>query len=166
MTMKNLLSNDYIALCLRIVLGFVFIIASVEKVADPAAFANSIGNYKLVAPSIALFVASFLPWIELLSGLALLFGVYPRGSTLLIFIMLVVFTGGVVSAVLRGLDISCGCFTQDPSVGKVGWLKVGENLAMILGSVLLYFSTSTRFSLEHSFLTKQVAHEGTPQPTE
>ena len=147
--MKNLLANDYLVFIVRIVLGLVFIVASIEKMANPAAFANSIGNYKLLAPSVALFVATFLPWVELLSGLALLFGVFPRGSALLVFIMLVVFTGGVISAVLRGLDISCGCFTQDPSVGKVGWMKIGENLVMILGSVLLFFSADTRFSLQH-----------------
>jgi len=152
--MKTLLSNDYFILGVRIVLGFIFVIASIEKMADPAAFANSIGNYKLVSPSIGLIVASFLPWIELLSGLALLFGLFSRGSSLLILIMLVVFTGGVISAVLRGLDISCGCFTQDPSVGKVGWYKVGENIAMILGSLVLFYSHTLRFSLEQYFRTQ------------
>ncbi len=151
--MKTLLSNDYLILALRIVLGFIFVIASIEKMADPAAFSTSIGNYKLISPTTALTVATYLPWIELLSGLAILFGIFSRGSSLLILIMLVVFTGGVVSAVLRGLDISCGCFTQDPSVGKVGWYKVGENIAMILGSLVLFYSHSLRFSLEQYFRT-------------
>jgi uncharacterized membrane protein YphA (DoxX/SURF4 family) len=158
--MKTLLVNEYFVLVLRIVLGLAFITASIEKIADPTAFANSIGNYKLISPSVALIAASFLPWIELLSGLALLFGLFTRGSSFLIFIMLVVFTGGVISAVLRGLDISCGCFTQDPSVGKVGWLKVGENLAMILGSLFLFLSTNTRFSVEHYFRTPPMIDQG------
>ena len=164
--MKTLFANDYFVLGLRIILGLVFIAASVEKMADPSAFATSIGNYKLIAPSSALAIATFLPWIELLAGLTLLFGLFMRGSSLLIFIMLVIFTGGVISAVLRGLDISCGCFTQDPSVGKVGWLKVGENLLMILGSVSLYFSTSTRFSLEQYFRSRIPIDQGTPLPPE
>jgi uncharacterized membrane protein YphA (DoxX/SURF4 family) len=158
--MKTLLANEYLVLVLRVVLGLAFIIASIDKIADPAAFANSIGNYKLVSPSVALIVASFLPWIELLSGLALLFGLFSRASSFLIFIMLVVFTGGVISAVLRGLDISCGCFTQDPSVGKVGWLKVGENLAMILGSLMLLLSSNTKLSVEHYFRTPPMIDQG------
>ena len=167
--MKKLLSNDYLMLGLRIVLGFIFVIASVEKMADPAAFAASIGNYKLVSSSVALTVATYLPWIELLSGLAILFGIFSRGSSLLILIMLVVFTGGVISAVMRGLDISCGCFTQDPSVGKVGWYKVGENIAMILGSIVLFYSHALRFSLEQYFGTRPRAEAGTiatPHPLE
>ncbi len=159
--MKKILSNDYLILGLRTVLGFIFVIASIEKMADPAAFATSIGNYKLVSSSIALFVATYLPWIELLAGLGILFGIFSRGSSLLILIMLVVFTAGIVSAVMRGLDISCGCFTQDPTVGKVGWYKVGENIGMILGSLVLFYSHSLRFSLEQHFRTQPREEEGT-----
>lgn len=146
--MNKLLSNDYFVLAGRIILGLVFIIASIEKMADPAAFATSIGYYKLISHDIALIVATFLPWIELLCGMGLLFGVYLRGSSLLAFLMLVVFTGGVLSALARGLDISCGCFTQDPAVGKIGVMKVVENSLLIVLSIILYHSRSVRFAVQ------------------
>lgn len=148
--MKTLLRNDYLILVIRIILGMVFVIASIDKVADPTAFAGSIGNYKLLAPAIALIIATLLPWVELLCGLGLVFGVSWRGSTFLTFVMLVVFTLAVGIAMARGLDISCGCFTQDPNVGKVGWWKIGENLLLLLSSALLFYSNGGRFSLENS----------------
>jgi uncharacterized membrane protein YphA (DoxX/SURF4 family) len=149
--MKRLLANGYLVLLLRIILGCVFIVASVEKTANPASFVASIGYYRLVSFNIATVMATVLPWIELLCGLALLFGLSVRGSALLSLIMLLIFTGAVTSAVLRGLDISCGCFTQDPSVGKVGWMKVGENVLLIVASAFLLVSTSVRFSIEGYF---------------
>jgi len=155
--MKKLLSNEYLVLMVRIILGCVFIVASIEKAANPASFVQSIGNYRLVSFDVATVMATVLPWIELLCGLAFLFGLFTRGGAFLSFIMLIVFTAAVTSAVLQGLDISCGCFTQDPTVGKVGWMKVGENVLLTGASVFLLFSTGIRLSLERYFRTRNAA---------
>ena len=149
-TVKAFLSNDYLTLLLRILLGLAFVVASTDKIADPSAFAVSIGNYKLLPPLVALIAATIIPWAELLCGLGLIFGISWRGSTLLAFVMLAVFTLAVGIAMARGLDISCGCFTRDPGAGKVGWLKIGENLLMLASSALIFYSNGGRFSLEQS----------------
>jgi len=99
-------------------LGGLFIVASLDKLADPAAFAASILNYKIVGPTLAMVIATVLPSLELLCGLSLILGLYSRTSALLITFMLIGFTILIISALLRGLDISCGCFTQDPNVSK------------------------------------------------
>jgi uncharacterized membrane protein YphA (DoxX/SURF4 family) len=136
---------------LRIILGIVFIFASIEKVLDPEAFATSISGYRIVSAGPALLIATVLPWVELLCGLGLLFGVFVRGSGLLALIMLTVFTVLVVSALWRGLDISCGCFTQDPTAERIAWKKVGENLLLIFMSFLVFRRSSPGFSLERFF---------------
>lgn len=144
--MKSLLQNSYIALIARIALGAVFIVASIDKIADPNAFALSIGNYKIVGHSFALFVATFLPWMELLCGLLLILGIMMRGSSLLVLLMLIVFTAGIISGIVRQLDIACGCFTSDPNVGRIGWGKVLENCGLIVLGIIVFFSKSDRFS--------------------
>jgi uncharacterized membrane protein YphA (DoxX/SURF4 family) len=149
--MKKLLSNDYLALLARLVLGLVFLVAGTEKIANPAAFAASIVNYKIVSHFVGLVLATILSWTELLCALAILFGISVRGSSLLLSGLLIVFTLAVGSALVRGLDISCGCFTQDPAASKLGWLKVGENMLLLLLSIFLCFSLSVRFSLEQYF---------------
>jgi uncharacterized membrane protein YphA (DoxX/SURF4 family) len=133
---------------MRVILGCVFIFASIDKIADPHAFAASITNYKIVSGNLTLLLATVLPWIELLSGLGLLFGVFIRGSALLTLCMLFLFTILVGSAMLRGLDISCGCFTQDPSAERIGWKKIGENLLLLAMNVVVFYPAVHRFSLE------------------
>ncbi|MBM4161659.1 MAG: DoxX family membrane protein [Ignavibacteria bacterium] len=152
--MKPLLSNDYLVLLTRTFLGLLFVVVSLEKIVEPAAFAQSIANYKIVGPPLTVVLATVLPWLELLCGFALLFGIFLRGSSLLLSGMLVVFTAGVISALLRGLDIACGCFTQDPSVGKIGWMKVLQNGTLLALSVFLYFSSSVRFSISQYLRTR------------
>ncbi|MBX2991201.1 MAG: DoxX family membrane protein [Bacteroidetes bacterium] len=142
--MKRILDNDFVAMLVRVFLGFVFIVAAVDKAADPNAFAVSIGYYKLAGPDTSLLIATVLPWMELLCGIFLIFGYMPRGSTLLVLLMLVVFTAGVIAGIIRNLDISCGCFSRDPAVGKIGWMKVLENTGLIVLSVISLFSRSER----------------------
>ena len=140
--------QDILITLVRIVLGVVFIFVSIEKIADPTAFAASVSDYKIVSAGPALAIATVLPWIELLCGLGLLFGLFARGSALLALIMLSLFTAAVLSALWRGLDISCGCYTQDPTANRIGWWKIGENAAFIVMSFLVLRRSSLAFTLE------------------
>lgn len=154
--MKSLLANDYLTLAARVFVGFLFVFISIDKIANPEAFAASISNYKIVSLSLADFFATILPWVELLCGLAILFGILLRGSSFLLTSLLVVFTAAVASALVRGLDISCGCFTQDPQAGKIGWTKLAENIGLILITSFLFYSTSVKFSLEEYLKSKNL----------
>lgn len=147
-SVRSLLNNDYLILAVRLVLGMIFLIAAIDKTADPTAFASSIDNYRIFHHSISLWAATILPWLELLCAFALLGGIATRGGALLTFVMLLTFTAAVLSAMARGLDISCGCFTRDPGVEKIGWAKLGQNALMMLASLYLIFSDGKRFSIE------------------
>lgn len=138
--MKSFLSNTILILLARVFLGGLFVIASLDKITNTHAFIVSILNYKAVDITLATLTATILPWLELLCGLGLILGLYPRGSALLITAMLLAFTLLVASALLRGLDISCGCFTQDPSADKIGYRKILENCGMMLVGIYLLFT--------------------------
>ncbi|MEO8168066.1 MAG: MauE/DoxX family redox-associated membrane protein [bacterium] len=146
--MKTLLKNDYIIAAIRIILGFILIVASIDKISDPNAFGVSIGYYRIFNSTIILLIATIIPWIELLCGMSLVFGVGVRGGSLMSCILLIVFTAAVISGIFRGLDISCGCFTHDPKVDKIGWAKVAENVGLILLSLAIFFSRVDRFSVD------------------
>jgi uncharacterized membrane protein YphA (DoxX/SURF4 family) len=147
--MRQILQNNYIVLFARVVLGVLFIVASANKVSDPTAFAVSIEGYKLLPHNAALVAATVLPWMELISGVLLVLGVFHRGAGLLLFGLLVVFTIAVVSALVRGLDISCGCFTQDPNAARIGWQKILENLGLIGLSLIVTLAQSSWLSIEN-----------------
>ena len=159
--MKKLLSNPHLVLLARVFIGLLFVVSSLDKLVDPSAFARSIGNYQLLPSWVALGIATLVPWLELLCGFAVLFGVFNRGGSFLLASMLVVFTLAVLTALLRGLDISCGCFTQDPTVGKIGWMKILENVVLIVLALFLYFSASDEFTLTR-FIQKSASQEHEP----
>jgi uncharacterized membrane protein YphA (DoxX/SURF4 family) len=144
---KNLLSNPQLVLVSRVFIGLLFIVSSLDKIVDPSAFARAVANYGLLPSWMPAIIATILPWVEFLCGFAVLFGVLLRGSSLLLSTMLVLFTLAVISALLRGLDISCGCFTQDPAEGHIGWMKVVQNTTLFVLTLFLYFSDTTKFSI-------------------
>ena len=115
-----------IRLC-RIAVGLVMIAAALGKIADPAAFASQIHHFRLIPVGAENLLASLLPWVELIAGLALVLGVRARSGAWLSAALMVVFTVAVTAALARGLDIECGCFgTSDAT--RVGGKKLLENL--------------------------------------
>ena len=147
--MTKVLDNAYIGLLARIVLGALFIVASIDKLSDPIAFAASIGAYKLLPHTITFVIATVLPWMEFICGACLVLGLLRRGAGLLLFGLLVVFTVAVIAALVRGLDISCGCFTQDPDAAKVGWWKIIENVGLTCLSLLVTLAQNSWLSIDN-----------------
>jgi len=135
--MKSILSNKYFLVLSQLVLGAVFIVAAIGKIAEPAKFATEISKYNLLPEVMLNVMALSLPWIELICGILLIFGNKIKANSAILGIMLVVFTIGVISAFARGLDINCGCFGGAVQQ-KVGWEKILENTGLILLSVNLF----------------------------
>ena len=122
----------------RLALGAIFIYASWHKLELPADFALDIFHYQLAPGAVVNATALVLPWLELLSGIALI--IAPRlrhGAAILILGMLVVFTTGIVIDLFRGIDVTCGCFSSGGKGQHIGTLKVLENMAMIAGACFL-----------------------------
>ena len=141
------LGNKYFIFGIHIVLGFLFILAAIEKIAQPEEFAKAITNYRLVPNATVNVFAIALPWVELLAGLSILVGLLTRGSSLILTFLLGVFIIAIAVSLARGLDISCGCFgTADAR--KVGWIALGEDLLMLLGSLLLYYFPNSFAAVE------------------
>ena len=125
----NALRDPRFVALLRVGLGVLFVMAAWPKLADPAAFATSVSNYRMLPVPIERLVALALPPLELLVGVALIVGVVDAGASFLVFAMMVVFTVAIGTALGRGLDISCGCFDTEGGA-KVGLGKMIENLGL------------------------------------
>ncbi|HEY6205444.1 MAG TPA: MauE/DoxX family redox-associated membrane protein, partial [Chthoniobacterales bacterium] len=63
-----------------LLVGALFIYAGVLKALDPVRFAMDIDNYKILPWSIAVGLAFYLPWLEILCGCALIFRRLYRGG--------------------------------------------------------------------------------------
>jgi len=95
---------------LAILVGALFIYAGAVKLIDPLRFASDITNYDIVPWSVAVRLAFYLPWLELLCGLALVFYRLFSGALALTIGLMVIFIGASAITKARGIDVSCGCF--------------------------------------------------------
>lgn len=102
---------DFVML-LRIALGGIFIYAAVPKIADPVAFAGSVAAYRILPYFWNYVAAAVLPFLELICGILLVLGIRVRTGALIIGALNLVFMVALASAIVRGLDIDCGCFRQ------------------------------------------------------
>ena len=140
-----MLKNRYVLLAFRLIVGGVFIWAGVSKIADPLSFAHNVRNYQLVGQTLSFLTAIFLPWVELIAGLWLIVGLYPKSSALLISCLLFFFIVLVAITMARGLNVDCGCFGTFSRRADI-WLIAEDSLWLALSLVLL-FSPSNYFCL-------------------
>ena len=93
-----------------LIIGGVFIYAGVIKALDPIGFANDIDNFKILPWPIGVRLAFYLPWLEILCGLALIARRLYLGGLSILTALISVFIVATAAAKVRGLDITCGCF--------------------------------------------------------
>ena len=126
-----------IVLLARLALGAIFLYAAATKVPDMAAFAKDVANYRLLPAALVPFVAAVVVGIEIVVGLALATGLWARAAALVAAGMLVVFVAGLSQALLRGIDLRCGCFGGDDAAD---WWTVLRDLAMLVPALVVLFT--------------------------
>ena len=149
------LTHPITALVLRIVLGCVFIYASLDKIKHPDLFAEAVYNYQLLPEVAVNLVAISLPWLELLSGILLVLGLWMEGSILILSGLMVVFIGALGINLARGLDVHCGCFITQ-STDPITLLTLFRDSLFLLLTFYLFWlyqirGVEGRFFLERVF---------------
>jgi len=137
--MNQFFKGPIILIC-RIVLGGIFIYASLDKIAHPAEFAKAIGNYHILPFGLENLLALTLPWLELLAGVALITGVMIDGAAIMVIIMNIIFIFAISQALARGISIECGCFSVTTEGGdNIGLQTVIRDIGyLIMGFIVLY----------------------------
>lgn len=147
--MKRILENPFLSLLARLVLGIVFILASVGKIADPSSFAKEIYNYGLVMEPMINLMALILPWIEIIIAIFIILGVRLKASAAISSFLLVIFIIAITIAVSLGKDINCGCFAN--SSAKVGLQKILEDVGLLILSLYIVFFPVKKLTFESFF---------------
>lgn len=111
----------------RLFLGLLLLVAGLPKAAHPEQFAGELAAYQLVPSSLITLVALALPRVEILAGLGLVAGVLPASCALVATGLFLSFAVATASALVRGLNINCGCL---PVELTLTWLHPLVNLAL------------------------------------
>jgi len=123
-------------LVLRLGLAGLFVVAGVLKLDDPSRFALEIANYQLF-PVLAPFVAIGMPATEIVVGLGLVFlpKLWLQAAATLLAAMMAIFLFAVSSALVRNVNIDCGCFGGSES--PIGPWTVVRNVVLLALALLV-----------------------------
>lgn len=142
--MKRWFLHPWLEVRVPFALGLVFMLAALTKIADPPGFAKSIWFYQLV-PAWSLHPAALvLPWLELLSGLALCLGVWKRAAAAWISALLLVFITALSINLARRHPVDCGCFgsgmpakTEEERLADMRWTILRDLGLLLLAAQVL-----------------------------
>ncbi len=138
----------YMAIAGQLILGAVFIIAG-RKVGATRELTDIIRAYGILPPSLILPAAIALPWVELLAGLMLITGVFPKAGASVITAMNAMFIPALLyrSAVVASKDglsffavsFNCGCGLGE----NLAWVLILRDVGyLLIGlSVILFFTS-------------------------
>ena len=154
--------NHLIQILSRLLLGIIFIYASIDKIIDPITFSDNIDNYHITPIFLNNLAALVIPWLELFIGSFLLIGSftyiyfvlsdvffvkferYLKASSLIAICLLIFFIFILSQAYVRGIDVHCGCFKGSSSLDvsdlKTNMLKrIIEDIIFLGLGFFVYF---------------------------
>lgn len=126
-----------------ILIGALFVYAGIVKVIDPVEFTRDIDNYKMLPWRVSVWLALFLPWLEIFSGLALITRVLYRGGVFIVTALMSLFIIASIVAKARGLDVSCGCFGHASKYLNFSW-HLALDFALLIGLVMLWSQSAAK----------------------
>jgi MFS family permease len=127
-------------LFLAIVLAALLAVSAYTHLENGYHFLHTIYTYQIVNQSFGVAAAAVVPFVQMMLALVMLFDRRGRrmafaGST----ILFAIYTAAQVSAMVRDLNISCGCFggADDDPIGpfSIG-LAAGACFASAIGAIL------------------------------
>lgn len=133
---------------LRISLGIIFLYAALKKWPHPQDFVEQINFYRIIPAQVVPVFAVVLLGLETVLGILLVLGIWKKETAWIAAAAFSLFIAAMISALARGLRISCGCFgkTQDPmTIFTLG----RDSLLLVLAFTWVWISSSSRFARYH-----------------
>lgn len=138
---RGWLDNRWVLLALRRLIGGLFIYAGVVKFQNPQLFADNIAMFQMLPRQIINLLSLSLPPFEVITGTLLVVGRWQRVAIFSILVLTLVFALALGQALLRGLEVDCGCFgAGEPSLWKT-WAALGRDILLLAGAGMLYHRT-------------------------
>lgn len=136
----------------RFVLSAVFLFSGFVKAVDPKGTAYKLSDYAayfhlsgLLTDQVCLGLGVCLAALEFILGIYLLFGIRRKFSTLLVLLMLIVFTPFTLFLAIRNPVSDCGCFGD--AIKLTNWQTFFKNVVLLLLAIPLFLRHKQIFYL-------------------
>jgi uncharacterized membrane protein YphA (DoxX/SURF4 family) len=123
-------------------LSLIFIYAGTTKALEASSFYKDVQMYHLLTDGTAWYLAHYLPWLEIVTGIGLIVKHTRKSACILIITALAVFMFAISSAWARGLNIECGCFGETIDHSSYIWVLI-RDFFMLLAALYLFGSASS-----------------------
>ena len=124
----------------RLLLAACFIFSGFVKAVDPTGTQIKLQDYmyafgmgSLVDSGVLLVLAGVLAGFEFLLGIYMLFGIFRRGTTLMMLLMMLVFTPLTLYLAIKNPVTDCGCFGD--ALVLTNWQTFGKNVVLLVMAV-------------------------------
>lgn len=119
-----------LSIAARLIVGAIFLIAGLDKVQAPGAFADAVRAFHILPPALVLPFALTVPWLELLVAAYLLSGFMTRVSAALAALLLISFVVAIARSLVTGDTAhACGCFGSGAAANPLlTWLEGGDTI--------------------------------------
>lgn len=148
---KPALARRFVPVAGSFIVAAAFLRSSLDHLTNSYYFLGSVFSYGLVGPQVGTAIAVVLPLLQLLLGLCLLGRICAGGALLTCTALLLLFLSVQVAALVRGLEIPCGCF------GAASDVPIGLKSLSLTGLLLAVAFVSWVATLQERI---QVCHAG------
>jgi uncharacterized membrane protein YphA (DoxX/SURF4 family) len=149
----DFLTSPYFLLFARLCVGGVFVVSAIGKLLDKSGTEASMARYPFLPGGAGKLIANYFPFVELLVGLMLVFGVFTRLAAVAAIALFVLFTTLIVYDLTRGSNASCHCFGR-LSNEKLTPMAVVRNVALMALALLVALSFDGWLALDAALNTQ------------
>jgi putative oxidoreductase len=137
--LRSLAAKPVVILVFRLILAGFFILSACGKLVDVERYSvDSVYNFGVLPMLLARPFGLVMPFIELLCGLGLLFGVLTRLSALGVSLMSIAFFIAKAIVLSQGRSIECGCFGA--IIDTLASVTIFMDLPMLAFSAVIFFA--------------------------
>lgn len=139
------MAEEFTVLTFRFMLGLLFVLAGLTKVANPR-FRSIVRSYGLLPDGLVSPVARWLPWFEISCGGALTLGLFTGTAAATAALALVAFAISATLVLLSGKEVDCGCFGAAHRA-KISWRTVVRNCCLAAMATTVAIRTPAALSV-------------------